>query len=148
MQAIIKTFDIIVKFNIFIESQVYTDSMKLHQHAVHVREFYQALITCVMRADEDFIRIEDENHEQHHDQLIRILESESENISKHEIELTQTVTSVQQKRRIKFIKLLKLSNVHADLHLTDNAEEYAIVMNFNVLIEELKHKYSFHDLNY
>ena len=30
MQAIIKTFDIIVKFNTLIKSQVYTDSMKFH----------------------------------------------------------------------------------------------------------------------
>ena len=101
-----------------------------------------------MKADENFIRIENEDHEQHHDQLIRILKNESENISKHEIELTQAVTSIQQKRRIKFIKLLKFSNVHVDLHLTDNAKKYAIVINFNVLIEEFKHKYSFHDLNY
>ena len=148
MQTIIKTFDIIVKFNTFIKNQVYTDSMKLHQHAVYVREFYQALITCVMRVDENFIKIENENHEQYYDQLIRILKNESENISKHEIELTQAIISVQQKRRIKFIKLLKFSNVHVDLHLTDNAKKYAIVINFNVLIEEFKHKYSFHDLNY
>ena len=67
MQAIIKTFDIIAKFNTFIESQVYTDSMKFHQHAIHVRKFYQALITCVIRVDENFIKIENENHEQHHD---------------------------------------------------------------------------------
>ena len=88
MQTIIKTFDIIAKFNTLIKSQVYTNSMKFHQHAVHVRKFYQALITCVMKIDENFIKIKNENHKQHHDQLIRILKNENENISKHEIELT------------------------------------------------------------
>ena len=39
----------------------------------------------------------------------------------------------------KFSNLLSLPNVHAGLHLADNAREYSTVMNSNVLAGELKH---------
>ena len=39
----------------------------------------------------------------------------------------------------KFVALLSLSNVHIDLHLADNAREYATIMNSNVLVGEMKH---------
>lgn len=74
---------------------MYTDSIKLHQYAVYVRKFYQALITCVMKIDKNFINNENENRKQHENQFTQILKSE--NISKHEIELTQAVISVQQR---------------------------------------------------
>ena len=39
----------------------------------------------------------------------------------------------------KFAALLSLLNVHIDLHLADNAREYATIMNFNVFAEKMKH---------
>ena len=43
-------------------------------------------------------------------------------------------------RDTKYQKLLSFPNIHAGLHLAENAREYATVMNSNVLAGELKHK--------
>jgi hypothetical protein len=46
----------------------------------------------------------------------------------------------RRNRQAKLSKLLNLPNVHAGLHLAENAREYATIMNCNVLAGELKHK--------
>ena len=60
---------------------------------------------------------------------------------------SQTRKRVKQKKRRssrkKFERLLTLSNVHAELHLTNIAREYATVMNLSVLTEKMKHMWVF-----
>ena len=46
-------------------------------------------------------------------------------------------------KKIKFLKLLKFSNVHADFYLINITRKYAIIINCNVLSNEIKHKYFF-----
>ena len=54
----------------------------------------------------------------------------------------KTKSKARKPRNVKFEKLLKLSNVHINLHLTNNAREYTTVMNSNMLIKGLKYKLS------
>ena len=77
-----------------------------------------------------------------------IKEGEGEEDEEDEEKLIQAIVLTKKKRRerqrtitFKYEKLLSLSNVHAELHLTDMAREYATLMNCNVLADELKHKY-------
>ena len=45
----------------------------------------------------------------------------------------------RKSKKDKFVALLSFFNVHIDLHLVDNVREYATIMNFNVLVEKMKH---------
>ena len=54
LQAIIRAFEVIARFNTLIKSQRYTKSSILHQHVLKTRRVYQELITCVTLAAEDF----------------------------------------------------------------------------------------------
>ncbi|KAI9880885.1 MAG: hypothetical protein M1830_010480 [Pleopsidium flavum] len=49
----------------------------------------------------------------------------------------------EKEKNSRLQKLLVLSNVHTELHLTDNTYKYAIIMNCNVLTNKLKHKCMF-----
>ena len=42
----------------------------------------------------------------------------------------------------KFQKFLTLLNIHTNLHFTKIIRKYIIIMNLNVLVNELKHKYN------
>ena len=46
-----------------------------------------------------------------------------------------------REQKFKYEKLVKLFNVHADLHIIEIIREYETAINYNVLLSELKHKY-------
>jgi len=52
-----------------------------------------------------------------------------------------TPQPISRKLQSEYDRILSLLNVHAGLYLVNNAQDYATVMNCNVLTEKLKHKY-------
>lgn len=129
LQAIVRAFGLIALSNTLVGSQRYTEPGSLHQHVLDARRAYQELITCASPAAEGFgNRVDDENSE-----------------SSDDDDDDEAILDKGRKPKplgSKFVKLLKLPNVHAGLHLAENAREYATVMNSNVLAGELKHKYT------
>ena len=159
LQAIIRAFGLIARSNTLVGSQRYTDPSILHQHVLNARRAYQELITCATPAAGGFRNHDDDDENEHDSEdgggaLDEILsaaahtDSETEGLHMPK-PVAATVKGKKKKakgkgkrkaRGNKFEKLLKLPNVHAGLHLADNAREYATVMNSNVLAGELKHK--------
>ena len=161
LQAIVRAFGLIARSNTLVGSQRYTEPSILHEHILDARRAYQELITCATPAAGGFRNDDDENDDDSEDAdaLNEVLSeaARSDSGSGSEMEEVQHVPKpttakgkgkgkakakgkARKPRGTKFEKLLRLPNVHAGLHLADNAREYATVMNSNVLAGELKHK--------
>ena len=156
-QAIIQTFKLIARFNIFINNQRYINLNILYQHVLNARRIYQDLITCVISITKNFHN-QNENKNKHKSKneeealneilsIITHINSKIKNlyISKFIIIIIIKNKKIKEKdkRKIKdnkFEKLFKLLNVHISFHLTNNVKKYMMMINSNVLIEELKHK--------
>ena len=152
-RAIIRAFSLIAKSNILVGSQRYTDPDILHQCIVQARRAYQELISCAIvttpaegfgdransNAGDDAAYGGDEDIEA----LGNILSDAA--ISSADLDVIVPINKKGKSKRrkprdTKYQKLLSLPNVHAGLHLAENAREYATVMNSNVLAGKLKHK--------
>ena len=163
LRAIIRAFGIIARSNTLVGSQRYTEPSVLHQHIVEARKAYQDLIRCAIATkgsrqnddqeiedddDGDLQGATDADKEAALRQIIDEAEAEysDDNIDDEALGIVQPRPSSKVVKKPapknKLERLLKLPNVHAGLHLADNAREYATVMNSNVLAGELKHKYS------
>ena len=154
LQAIVRAFGLIALSNTLVGSQRYTEPNMLHQHILNARRAYQELITCAMPAAEGSGNDPDDENDDSDDErdvLREVLSDEAQSDSETQMPkpTAKTISYKNKKnnkprrpRGSKFKKLLKLPNVHAGLHLADNAREYATVMNSNVLAGELKHKYN------
>ena len=172
MRAIIRAFGLIALSNTLVGSQRYTDPAVLHQHVLEARKAYQDLITCAKVTPAGFDnQIGDDDEGDDPDAIDgeddRVLEDVLSEAAQSDLEddiswlqqpIVRTVNAKGKGKAKegkgkgkgrgkggkdgKFERLLKLPNVHAGLHLAENAREYATVMNSNVLAGELKHKCS------
>ena len=160
VRAITKAFGVIAYANTLVGSHRYTYHGRLHEAIVEGRQAYQDLINCAIQSAEAFRRepsAEREANEEaelnevdgeldENEALLEILSVAED--SEDDLERTQAPTQQQPTQRRgrkpkadKYQKLLALPNVHAGLHLSEMAREYATVMNLSVLAGELKHKY-------
>ena len=62
-------------------------------------------------------------------------------VQKIKIENKNDENQTALKKNIKFQKLLKLFNVYINLHLFFITKKYGTIINCNVLLNEIKHKY-------
>lgn len=159
-----KVFDVIVEFNTLVDSQRYIYFERLHDIIVKARQAYQDLIRCDMNSAQIF-QLDSESVEKvfhnldvetdslnENNFMIEVLFVVAESVE-FELEFSLLISRAQSAKRTKkkkrerklkenkFDNLLRLLNVHADLHLVDNAREYVTIMNVNVLAEEMKHMF-------
>ena len=164
LRVIVKVFDVIVEFNTLVDSQRYIYFERLHDIIVKARQAYQDLIRCDMNSAQIF-QLDSESVEKvfhnldvetdslnENNFMIEVLFVVAESVE-FELEFSLLISRAQSAKRTKkkkrerklkenkFDNLLRLLNVHADLHLVDNAREYVTIMNVNVLAEEMKHMF-------
>ena len=142
VNTIIRYFACVAQSTTLVGSQRYTDPTTLHELVLEGRKAYQQLISCAVPV-EAFDRAEglDANDTDDDGILHDMLPDASEDeYLPQRSQRTRKTEKRGKGKGNKFKKLLKLPNVHAGLHLADNAKEYATVMNSNVLTGELKHK--------
>ena len=158
LREIIKAFGSIARANTLVGSQRYTEPDFLHQYVIEGRQAYQRLISyAIVTPAEGFggeANINEDDHaEEREDDDIEALgdilsDAAISSPDSDEAIVPPLIKKGKQKGKrkgrkpqdTKYQKLLSLPNVHAGLHLAENAREYATVMNSNVLAGELKHK--------
>ena len=140
-------------------NQRYIDFNILYQHVLNARRVYQELIMCVTLIIKDF-RNHDNNNENKYDfederdalnEILLITTHINSKTKGFHISKLMTIIIKNKKKKVKgkgkkkvknnkFEKLFKLFNVYINFYFINNVKEYAMIMNSNILIEELKHK--------
>ena len=99
-------------------------------------------------AKDNFILFADETNHNHMTKILQVVVDFDFDLDFSSLSLFQFTVALQRKKKKKrdrklktnkFENLLNLLNVHFDLHFADNVREFETIMNFNVLIEKLKH---------
>lgn len=145
MNIIIRCFACVAQSNTLVGSQRYTDPAILHELVLEGRKLYQQLISCAVPV-EGFHRDEGIGADDTDDDTVlheMLPDASDEDLPQRNPRAKTKVTDKRVRKGNKFKKfkkLLNLPNVHAGLHLAEDASEYATVMNSNVLAGELKHK--------
>ena len=162
LRTIVKIFDVIVEFNILIDSQKHIYFEKLHDVIVKIRQAYQNFIRCdmnfaqIFQFDSKFVENFFHNFDvetnflNENNVMIEMLFVVAKSVE-FEFEFSFLISRAQSAKRTekkkrkrkfkenKFENLFRLFNVHVDFHFVDNAKEYVTIMNVNVLIEKMKH---------
>ena len=142
MNIIIRCFACIAQSNTLVGSQRYTDPAILHELVLEGRKLYQQLISCAVPVEASHRDEGMEDGDTDDDTVLHEMlpEASEDDLPQRNPRARTKVTDKRVGKGNKFKKLLNLPNVHAGLHLAENAREYATVMNSNVLAGELKHK--------
>ena len=140
--AVIWAFGIITSCNSIIGAQRYMAPQEIHKCLLQLRQCFQKLIECAhdcgIRAVATIDTALDSNNPE--TMINQAIEEGIEGLENEE----EDGPSLPRNRSVcplsKWQKLYSLPNVHAGLHIADNAREFATVMNCNVLAGEMKHK--------
>jgi hypothetical protein len=143
---IIRAYAIVAIANSVTGSQTYAPPSHVHSNVYCARQAYQCLLQAAHNAQSQ-ARTSSSNDDADMDaagNIEQILEQDDADISSKEEDLG-LIDRAAKIKQPKYIRLQGLPNVHAGLHLHENAVEYGTVMNCNVLAPEMKHK-MFHRL--